>query len=314
MTEKEQNLADSFRKLHKAQEEHAGEKPGSKQYAAEQKKLAEAEKNLHKKTESQGDRLQEGAEYRQLGEVPEPNYLGYSHQALKAMVEGRNDPGQVGTIGSSWTKLGNAFVELSDALVKSVTKSASEWQGTSADKARSFTGQLGNWFNAVAQGAQLAGNRLTAKAQLAADIRNSLPPPVDFSMSDALQQANEQTDPAAQQQAMSKLRENAAAQEAAHRQAAEMVEKYDKALIDYAATMPAFAPPPTMAGSPPPGNNFVTEIPGPQGLDQPDKLDQVQQQNQIPGPQSSPDVPGDSGKPQPNPVKPITMPTVPSGG
>lgn len=313
MTEKEQNLADSFRKLHKAQEEHAGEKPGGKQYAAEQKKLAEAEKNLHKKTESQGDRLQDGAEYRQLGDLPEPNYLGYSHEQLKEMVEGRNDPGQVGTIGSSWAKLGNAFVELSDALVKSATKSASEWQGTSADKARSFTGQLGNWFNAVAQGAQLAGNRLTAKAQLAADIRNSLPPPVDFSMSDALQQANQQTDPAAQQQVMSKMRENAAAQEAAHRQAAEMVEKYDKALIDYAATMPAFAAPPTMAGSPPPGNNFVTEIPGPQGLDQPDKLDQVQQQNQIPGPQQSPDVPRDSVKPQPNPVKPIEMPTVPAG-
>ncbi|MBP2320886.1 hypothetical protein JOF56_001271 [Kibdelosporangium banguiense] len=314
MTEKEQNLADSFRKLHKAQEDHAGDKPGTKRYAADQKKLAEQEKSLHKKTESQGERLQEGAEYRELGDAPSPNYLGYSHEALKAMVEGRNDPGQVGTIGSSWTKLGNAFVELGDALVKSVTKSASEWQGTSADKAREFTGQLGNWFNSVAQGAQLAGNRLTAKAQLAADIKNSLPPPVDFSMSDALQQANQQTDPAAQQQAMSQLRENAAAQEAAHRQAAEMVEKYDKALIDYAATMPAFAPPPTMAGSPPPNQNLVTQLDAPQGVNQPDKLDEVQQ-NQIPGPNSS--VPQrDSGtqQQQPTPVKPVDMPTVRPGG
>ncbi|MET0235748.1 MAG: hypothetical protein ABW224_13980 [Kibdelosporangium sp.] len=312
MTEKEQNLADSFRKLHKAQQQHADDRPGGKTYTAEQKKLAEAERNLHKKTESQGDRLREGAEYRPLGDVPSPNYLGYSHEALKAMVEGRNDPGQVGTIGSSWTKLGNAFVELSDALVKSVTKSASEWQGASADKARTFTGQLGDWFNTVAQGAQLAGNRLTAKAQLAADIRNSLPAPVGFSMSDALQQANQQTDPAAQQQAMAQIRQNAAVQQAAHQQAAEMVEKYDNALIDYAATMPAFAAPPTMAGSASPNQNFVTEIRGPQGLDEPDRLDEVQRRDQIPGPGPA-DVPRGPVVPQPNPVKPIDLPTVPSG-
>ncbi|MFC0114444.1 PPE domain-containing protein [Kibdelosporangium aridum] len=309
MTEKERNLADSFRKLHNAQEDLADKKPGTQEYKDAQRKLAKAEKDLQKQTKTQGNRLQKGAEYRSLGAPPNPDYLGYSHEELKKMVDGRNDPGQVGTIGSSWTKLGNAFVELSDALHKSVTKSASEWQGASADAARDFTGSLSTWFNSVAQGAQLAGNRLTAQAQLAADIRNSVPPPVRFSMTDALQQANAQTDPVAQQQAMSQMRENAAAQEAAHRQAAEMVEKYDKALIDYAATMPAFTPPPTMAGSGQSGQNFVTQLDGHQPQGTRDVLDEQNQRPQLTPQQPSPDI-----EPrQPIPVTPAPVgPQMPS--
>lgn len=290
MTEKERNLADSFRKLHTAQEDLADQKPGTRAYQDARRKLAKTRKDLRKQTQTQGNRLEKGAEYRALGEAPDPDYQGYSHEALKKMVETRNDPGQVGTIGSSWTKLGNAFVELSDALHKSVTTSASEWQGTGADGARDFTGSLSKWFNTVAQGAQLAGNRLTAQAQLAADIRNGLPAPVAFSMTDAMQQANAQTDPVAHQQAMSQMRENAAAQEAARKQAAEMVAKYDKALIDYAATMPAFSPPPTMAG-PGSGRNVVTRFDSDQSQGKRDVLTE-QEQNQPLTPRQQTEIPG----------------------
>lgn len=175
-------------------------------------------------------------------------YENVDHPTLKAMVTEDVDPDQVGAIGSTWQQAGSRLTQFQDDVTGAINTSRSEWQGAAGEAARQFMADVGRWIGDAGRGAQLAGNQATKQSEALAAAKNAMPEPVPFDVDAANAELRQITDPV---QLVSRYAEHMkayAAQQAAQRRAAEVVTAYDAALAD-SGTMPAFAPPPAMAGS-----------------------------------------------------------------
>lgn len=252
--------------------------------------------------DTQGEWLQVQARFMELSGMPNTRYLGYSHQELKAMVDQRNDPGQVGELGSAWHDLGARFVEFDTELWRTLLTSQQHWTGAAADRARGSGADIGTWFADAGRHAQLAGNRLAGQAEVAAWARDAMPEPVESDRLSALRAAGQQTDPLAFPADLGAIETQEQAKREAHHQAAMIVEQYDRQLAEYGATMPAFGPPPT---APDAGDGSSTGWPDGHGDTGPGP-----DGSGVDGPQGPPPAPGSPAAPvQPSiPVGPIVDP------
>jgi hypothetical protein len=175
-------------------------------------------------------------------------YENVDHPTLKAMVTENVDPDQVGAIASTWQQAGSRLTQFQDDVTGAINTSRSEWQGAAGEAARQFMADVGRWIGDAGRGAQLAGNQATKQSEALAAAKNAMPEPVPFDVDAANAELRQITDPV---QLISRYADHMkayAAQQAAQRRAAEVVTAYDAALSD-SGTMPAFAPPPAMAGS-----------------------------------------------------------------
>jgi hypothetical protein len=183
-------------------------------------------------------------------------YENVDHPTLKAMVTEDVDPDQVGSIASTWQQAGSRLTQFQDDVTGAINTSRSEWQGAAGEAARQFMADVGRWIGDAGRGAQLAGNQATKQSEALAAARNAMPEPVAFDVDAANAELRQITDPVRLISRYAEHMKAYAAQQSAQRRAAEVVTAYDNALAD-SGTMPAFAPPPAMAGS----GNVRTNMP-----------------------------------------------------
>lgn len=176
-------------------------------------------------------------------------YDNVDHPTLKAMVTEDVDPDQVGTLASAWQAAGARLAQFQDDVTGAIHTSRGEWQGEAGDAARQFIGAVGHWIGDAGRGAQLAGTQAAKHSEALAAAKNAMPEPVPFDVNAANAELRQITDPVRLLNRYAEHQQAYEAQQAAQRQAAAVVTAYDSALAE-SGTMPAFAPPPAMAGSP----------------------------------------------------------------
>nr|WP_042183646.1 PPE domain-containing protein [Kibdelosporangium sp. MJ126-NF4]CEL15685.1 hypothetical protein [Kibdelosporangium sp. MJ126-NF4]CTQ93610.1 hypothetical protein [Kibdelosporangium sp. MJ126-NF4] len=175
-------------------------------------------------------------------------YDNIDHPTLKAMVTENVDPDQVGVMATCWQQAGAKLSQFHDDMATAISSSRDGWQGAAGDAARQFMSDVGQWIGGAGRGAELAGTQAAKQSEALAAARNAMPEPVAFDVDAANAELRSLTDPV---QWISRYAEHMQAynaQQAAQQRAAEVVSTYDAALAD-SATMPAFAPPPSMAGT-----------------------------------------------------------------
>lgn len=175
-------------------------------------------------------------------------YENIDHPTLKAMVTQGVDPDQVGALGEAWRAAGAKLNQFQADVAGAVDASRGEWQGEGGDSAREFIASVGQWIGEAGRGAQLAGTQAAKHSEAVATARNTMPEPVPFDVDAANAELRSITDPVLWITRYAAHMQAYAAQQAAQRQAAQVVTTYDTALAD-SATMPAFAPPPAMSQS-----------------------------------------------------------------
>ena len=186
-------------------------------------------------------------------------YLGYDHTALKSMVNDNMDPKTADEQGDAWTKIGNALVDLQSNLTKATEASKDAWQGKAAGAAQGYFAGVAKWSGDAAQAAQLTGNKLSAQQNAAENAKNSMPEPVEFSTADAYKMFFSEPNPFKWADTIDKIEAKFEEKQAAHEQAAEVMNTMSTGFQEAGSTMPAFAPPPPMDGGgggenvPPPG-------------------------------------------------------------
>ncbi|MET0233844.1 MAG: hypothetical protein ABW224_04320 [Kibdelosporangium sp.] len=175
-------------------------------------------------------------------------YENLDHPTLKAMVTENVDPDQVGTIASTWQQAGSRLTQFQDDVTGAINTSRSEWQGDAGEAARQFMADVGRWIGDAGRGAKLAGDQAAKQSEALAAAKNAMPEPIPFDVNAANAELRQITDPVRLLSRYADHMKAYAASQAAQRRAAEVVTSYDAALAD-SGTMPAFAPPPAMAGS-----------------------------------------------------------------
>ncbi|GAB3911872.1 hypothetical protein GCM10029964_118670 [Kibdelosporangium lantanae] len=175
-------------------------------------------------------------------------YENVDHPTLKAMVTDDVDPDQVGALAEAWRTAGAKLAQFQDDVASAVTESRGEWQGAAGEMARQFIAGMGLWIGEAGRGASHAGSQAARHSEALAAARNAMPEPVPFDVDAANAELRSITDPVLWISRYSDHMRQYAAQQAAQRQAAQVVTSYDEALAS-SATMPAFAPPPAMNGS-----------------------------------------------------------------
>ncbi|MEV0680741.1 hypothetical protein AB0I60_29920 [Actinosynnema sp. NPDC050436] len=193
-------------------------------------------------------RLGEGVPTRSAPPDPGAYYPGIPHQELYESVHTEVDPGRVGEMGSAWTTLGNALTGFTESIAKAIADSEEDWVGTSGDGARQALADLGNRAGRTGVSAQLAGTLFAQQSRALSDARNSVPPPPSPAFS--VQEANDRllriTDPLEVVRQAAADRAAFEQQQEDHREAARVVQTYDRTVAQTAAAQPAFAPPPAV--------------------------------------------------------------------
>ncbi|MFC0112771.1 PPE domain-containing protein [Kibdelosporangium aridum] len=218
--------------------------------------------------QDQAKALTQGVETRPAPMLQCSNYQQYEHEALEDMVKKGVNPGAVGTVGAMWLDAGNRMVQFQTDVVKAISNSEADWRGQAAESARKFMTDVGNWVGKAGQSAQLAGTQTQQYSAALETAKNSMPPPVDFNVDAANADLRNTTNPFAYAVKFGTYMHKYNQQQEAKQQAVQVVGTYDSALGG-ASTMPAFAPPPTMAGGgnppqpPPPEPPPPPRPPGP---------------------------------------------------
>ncbi|WP_367134411.1 hypothetical protein [Saccharothrix sp. HUAS TT1] len=177
------------------------------------------------------------------------HYLGYDHKALKDMVTQNMAPSTANEQGEAWTKIGNTLAELQTNLTSATAASKGAWQGAAAESAQGYFTNVATWSGNAAQGAQLTGNKLYTQSTAAEQAKNAMPEPVDFSTADAYKMFFSEPNPFKWAETIDKIEQKFEEKQQAHERAAEVMTTMSQDFQESGSTMPAFSPPPPMAGT-----------------------------------------------------------------
>jgi hypothetical protein len=203
-----------------------------------------AEAYIRRQMNDQARTLVDGVPTRDEPNIAAANYQSFDHEALQGMVTNQANPDDVGSKGDLWIEAGNEMAKFQTRVVDAINNSQTDWQGASGDAARGFMADVGNWVGQAGQSAQLAGTQLNVQSQALAQAKNNMPEPVPYNRDDWVSRIQSAVDPWGVYDAA--VAQYNASQEARD-EAARVVASYDKGLAG-ASTMPAFTPPPVMAG------------------------------------------------------------------
>ncbi|HEY1575089.1 MAG TPA: hypothetical protein VGG05_27425 [Pseudonocardiaceae bacterium] len=191
-------------------------------------------------------------------------YPGIPHGTLYDSVTNGVSPDQVGQVSDTWVSIGNGLTNLQDTVAKGIASSEVTWQGNSGDKARQSIATLGNNAGQAGQASQLAGVLSGQQSEALQNAKNSVPKPPNPAFDPQSAQAHLQTitNPVAYAAQAAKDVATAQVQKEAHQQAAHIVQQYDHTVAQTSANMPAFAPAPPKAKTPPPPTSQPISSPG----------------------------------------------------
>jgi hypothetical protein len=193
--------------------------------------------------------LKDGLTLRTAPSAAGAHYPGISHEQLYDSVTQGVSPDQVGQVSDTWVNIGNGLTNLQDTVAQSIASSEVTWQGKSGDSARQAIASMGNKSGKAGQASQLAGVLTAQQSEALQTAKNSIPKPPNpaFNAQAAQQHLQTMTDPIAMAAQATKDQATAQAQKAAHQQAAQIVQQYDKTVASTSKSMPAFAPAPPKA-------------------------------------------------------------------
>ncbi|WP_158847022.1 hypothetical protein [Saccharothrix deserti] len=174
------------------------------------------------------------------------HYMGYDHNALKAMVTDNMAPSTANEQGEAWTKIGNTLAELQTNLTNATAASKGAWQGAAAESAQGYFTNVATWSGNAAQGAQLTGNKLYTQSTAAEQAKNSMPEPVQFSTGDAYKMFFSEPNPFKWADTINQIEQKFEEKQQAHERAAEVMTTMSTSFQESGSTMPAFSPPPPM--------------------------------------------------------------------
>ncbi|MFL6143973.1 MAG: hypothetical protein ACJ72N_19180, partial [Labedaea sp.] len=193
----------------------------------------------------QAQTLAAGVQTRPDPGIEPANYPSYTHKELAAMVKENTNPGAVGQSGDDWISTGNAMIRFQDEVAAAINNSETDWSGQSANRARAFMADIGNWVGTAGQSAALAGTQMNIQSEALATASSSMPEEVPYDRDDWVRKIQQSSNPlATYDEAIAQYN----AHNEAHQQAAQVVTTYDQGLAG-ASTMPAFRQPPVMSGN-----------------------------------------------------------------
>ncbi len=208
--------------------------------------------------------LKQGLDLRSAPPPANPVYQGIPHETLYESVTQGVDPGAVTTVSDTWLGIGNKLAALQSTVAKAIASTEVSWTGKAAEHARQSIATLGNQSGAAGQSAQLAGVLTARQAEALTDAKNTVPPPPKppYDPQAAQQQLQTITDPIQYGKQAAKDHALATAQQAAHQQAAHVVQQYDQTVAQTSASMPAFAPAPKAVDPGGPPSTPMPTLPG----------------------------------------------------
>src|ERR1044072_997637 len=118
---------------------------------------AQGQANYRRDLNTQANRLPARLDTRTPPAIPNSNYQGVDHTALKTMVNDDADPKMVGEMSQYWGNAGNQMVNFQTDMAHAINSSQTDWQGSAANSARKFMADTANWVGTAGQSAQLAG-------------------------------------------------------------------------------------------------------------------------------------------------------------
>src|SRR5690606_7213825 len=254
--------------------------------------------------EQQIQQLAKDAEVLQGLSGSNQDYQGRQHAELKGFVTTNLDPGQVNQMSEIFSKIRGVLDRLSQRTNESVGKARHEWEGAAAENAFGYFGQMGTWADSNATNAQLASEATYAQSNASETAKNTMPEPVETNglMKDF--GAAVKDNPLNPIGAFNKAMETREKADAAHQEAAQVMNTYDQNLYQSASKQPAFSQPPTFSAGAGDkggigGGSGVIDIPG-------GASDSTSAAGYSGGPSGGPSVPGGGG--------PGTVSNLPGGG
>lgn len=185
---------------------------------------------------------------------PEPdldqdvNWLTYSHRELYLMVNNGLDLERTTAVAAQWARLGRQLDDIGSELRRALDRAAEDWQGAAAEQARDTMRGLAKWAEETADSSHAVSGCVSDQSELASAAQRNmpdppvapLPPPEREPMSGSFGGFHAGpalvADPEPERQHERLL----------HRQAAEVMEQYQRQSRELHARVPMFSTPGSM--------------------------------------------------------------------
>ncbi|RZS45070.1 PPE family protein [Herbihabitans rhizosphaerae] len=106
------------------------------------------------------------------------NWMTYSHDEMYGMVNSGVDLAGANSVAAEWARLGTELEEIGDDLTDVLRTLHHAWSGQAADRAREHFFALADWCGRTGESAKDVANCVTVEADNAQDARNSMPKPI----------------------------------------------------------------------------------------------------------------------------------------
>lgn len=107
----------------------------------------------------------------------EVNWMTYTHHALYEMVHNGVNLETATEVAAKWSRLGNKLDEMGKELRQALDTAADGWRGVAAEDARGKVIQLASWTEETADGSNEVSGCVSEQADLAASARQAMPEP-----------------------------------------------------------------------------------------------------------------------------------------
>ncbi|TCO64420.1 PPE domain-containing protein [Actinocrispum wychmicini] len=179
------------------------------------------------------------------------DWMTFAHEQLYDMVNQGVDLAGATAVAAAWARLGEALQEIGDELTQALAASADAWQGEAADQARGTMAALSTWSTNTGATATEVSGCISVEADNAENARRSMPEPVPgipLGTRVPVHPVHSGTSPmsAAFGSARDLVKDPAGRttqQQAAHEEAARVMERFQDASQEVYGTVPAFSPP-----------------------------------------------------------------------
>jgi hypothetical protein len=175
------------------------------------------------------------------------DWMTFTHEQLYDMVHQGVDVGGATALAAKWAKLGDTLHEIADSLAQALAASEEAWQGEAAEQARGSFSALSTWSHDAAATATDVSGCISIEANNADNARRSMPEPVAGIRVPTPVPAHQTSPMAAAFGSARDLVKDphgpTARQQAAHQEAARVMDQFQHASREVYGTVPAFAPP-----------------------------------------------------------------------
>lgn len=212
---------------------------------AEVKSLAEARNAASEYARQQAAELSANQELRERpAALGGTHYLSFEHKELDRFVKENFDPGAVHDVGRIYHGHGQTLIDFSNRIRQAATKTEETWKGQAGDAMRAHVTGVADRMGSSGQAAQLTANQMGMQAEAAERARYSMPEVVEFDLGKEMAGVAASGDPFTMISRVNDMVEKHEKSQAAHAEAAQVMQTMEGSFGEAAAGTPSFAPPP----------------------------------------------------------------------